>query len=105
MERLPKGLRNKILGIKPNIIELIGSDAHRKKEVTTFINEYPSIALSEPSLSEIFVSTPKFVRTKKRSILYFKLKKFQKSTFYQFVLNIFSKKLRKNVKSLLRLDK
>jgi len=103
----PVSIISKIIQINPSIIQLIGSDAHTKKEVTAFINEYDiEIGTTIQSvLHSIFSRQPLHLRIKKRSKLYFNFKKFQKTTYYQFVINIVSANNRKKIKSFIKFGK
>ncbi|WP_192889800.1 PHP domain-containing protein [Vibrio bathopelagicus] len=100
--KTPDEIINKIQKINPTITKLIGSDAHSSKEVSSFINTYEET--DEMDLLEcIFTHEPKFKRNKNRTKVYFKIKRIQKTKFYQTILNLFSVEIRHKIKLFLNL--
>lgn len=100
----PRFLIEKILNLNNSITKLIGSDAHKKGEVAAFVNVYETIELNDyiPNYTELFSIQPKHLVLKKRSNLYFKFKKFQKSSFYQSLIGMVGYNNRQKIKMLLK---
>ena len=103
----PASLMSKIIRINPEMIRLIGSDAHTKGEVAAFVNEYAHVTANDllDVQSFIFTKQPFHLKLKRRSKLYFRFKKIQKTTAYQYFLNLVSARARARIKSIIRFGK
>jgi len=103
----PTLLVKKILRLNPSIIQLIGSDAHKKSEVGAFVNVYDTLQTEDYQISfaSIFLSQPRHLKVKKRSKLYFRFKKFQKGAFYQRLIGSLDYKQRQRIKKYFKFGK
>ena len=102
--KTPSFLVNKFSSINPNIIFFIGSDAHKKDEVTAFVNSYdlPFEYNERDVFLNLFNNNPIHLRLKVRGPMYFKFRRFQKSILYQTSINLLSPSVRKNIKKFFK---
>jgi predicted metal-dependent phosphoesterase TrpH len=93
----------KVLDQYAQIKLLIGSDAHKAEDVGVFCHEIEKHANPMKALYESH--NVQFIKTKKRSRLYFIKRKMKKSKSYQFILKRFSYESRQKLKRLLNIEK
>ena len=83
--------------LKSNVGWVIGSDAHRKTEVSAYINEVEGefdLYCSASGATKLI----RFIYKQKRAKLYFKIKRFQKTNVYQRLIGILSSETRTKIK-------